>query len=231
MIYNRFMGFFGKKDDRNRDKCPHCGAIFDKPPKRKTKCKKCGEECFIRTTQAIFNSDILTQEDALAADFFKELQYLGATTNDYLKVNAELSQKWGTKAKSYDIVWGISNRLVGHPPNIENTYDKRSSILQHAKMISFAQALYQLRRGHDPCSYLKAVRDYEIQLGMISGLPLVYFEIETNPCCDECTKYQGTKCTVEEIKKNPILPIKNCINKIEQKDYAWCVCWYSPRYS
>ncbi|MBI3984425.1 MAG: hypothetical protein HY344_00570 [Candidatus Levybacteria bacterium] len=225
------MGLFEKKDDRNRNKCPYCGAIFEKLPKRKTKCEKCGEECFIRTTQTIFNSDILTQEDALAADFFKELQYLGATVNDYLKIEAELSKKWGTKPKSYDIVWGVSNRLVGHPPEIENDYDKRSSILHHAKMIAFAQALYQLRRGHDPYSYLKSVHNYEIQLGTIGGILPTYFEVETQDCCEECSKYQGKKYTADELKNNPILPIKDCTSRIEQKDYAWCMCWYGIRHS
>ncbi len=149
------MGLFGGKDDRNRDVCPYCGTIFKKPPKRKTKCEKCGEECFIRTTQTIFNSDILTQEDALAADFFKELQYLGATIDDYLKVEAELSQKWGTKPKSYDVVWGVSNRLVIQPPHSENDYDSKSNLLNHAKMVAFAQAMYQAKRGNDPLPYLK----------------------------------------------------------------------------
>lgn len=226
------MGLFGRKDERNRNKCPYCGAVFDKLPKRKTKCEKCGGDCFIRTTQVIFNSDTLTQEDALAADFFKELQYLGATIDDYLKVEAELSQKWETKPKSYDIVWRISNRLIMQPPpKLKNDCDLRTSLLQHAKMVTIAQALYQLRRGHNPYSYLKAARNYEIQLGMNRGLILAYFEVETNSCCDECAKYQGAKWTVEELEKNPILPIRNCINKIEQKDYAWCICRYSPRYS
>lgn len=195
------MGLFGRKDERNRNKCPYCGAVFDKPPKRKTRCEKCGGDCFIRTTQIIFNSNILTQEDALAADFFKELQYLGATIDDYLKVEAELSQKWGTKPKSYDIVWGLSNRLVGHPPDIENTYDKRSSILQHAKMVTIAQAIYQVKRGNDPYSYLKNARNYDIQIGVNREFPVSHFEIETQRCCKACSKHQGKKYTGRRARK------------------------------
>lgn len=226
------MGLFRNKDNRNRDACPYCDAIFKKPPKRKTRCEKCDNECFVRTKQAIFNSDLLTQEDTLAADFFRDLQYLGATINDYLENEAELSKKWGTKPKSYDIVWRVSNRLVMHPPGIKNDYDKRSHLLQHAKMIALAQALYQARRGNDPYSYLKSVRNYEIQIGMGRGYAPDYFEIETQNCCKKCIRYQGKKYTVEELEKHPMLPIKDCINKINQESkYSWCTCWYSPRYS
>ncbi len=149
------MGFFGNKEKRNRDVCPYCGTIFSKPPKRKTRCEKCGGECFIRTKQAIFNSDLLTEEDALAADFFKELQYLGTTAENYLKVKAELSKKGETKPKSYDVVWRVSNELIMQPPKAENDYDPRTNLLQHAKMVAFAQAMYQAKRGNNPLPYLK----------------------------------------------------------------------------
>ncbi|MDO8621521.1 MAG: hypothetical protein Q7R31_04565 [Candidatus Levybacteria bacterium] len=152
------MGFFGNKEKRNRSVCPYCDTIFPKPPKRKTRCEKCGGECFVRTKQTIFNSDLLTEEGALAVDFFKELQYLGATIKDYLKVEAELSKKWGTKPKSYDVVWRVSNRLIMQPGKVENDYDPRTSLLQHAKMVAFAQAMYQAKRGNDPLPYLKNAR-------------------------------------------------------------------------
>ncbi|MFA5933254.1 MAG: hypothetical protein WCV81_03235 [Microgenomates group bacterium] len=209
----------------NNNLCPYCGAIFEKLPKRKTKCPKCEGECFVRTTQTIFPSTLLTKEDALAADFFKELEYLGATTKDYTKIEAELSKRWDTKAKSYDVVWGISNWLITQLSGNEST------MLHNAKMITFGQALYQANRGKNPNSYLGTVHDYEIQIAKRSGLPLSHFVIEADSCCKECSKYQGKKYTAEELKKDPILPIKECTNKLNSTDkFAWCTCIYSPHY-
>lgn len=223
--YNSPMGFFEKKTARNRNLCPYCGFVFKNPPKRKTKCSKCDEECFVRTKQEIINSDLLTEADALAVDFFDEIQYLGATLDEYRRIEKDLEQKWGQKPNSYDIVWGLSNWLVVHPPKSET--NSPSSLLQHAKMVAFAQALYQLRRGKDPYGYLKAVHDYEIQIGTMDDKSRL-LEVQTNGCCEECSRYQGKQYTASQLKNNPILPIKECTSRIEQKKYAWCMCWYSP---
>ena len=101
---------------------------------------------------------------------------------------------------------------------------------EDAKMISFSQALYQLRRGNDPYSYLSSVRNYEIQLATRGDISPDYFEVQTNGCCKECTKKQGKRYTEKELTGNPILPNKDCTTRIEQKNYAWCTCWYSPHY-
>ncbi len=215
---------------RNHDACPNCGVIFSPAPKRKKVCPACKQEVFVRTKQQLFNSDLLLEEDALAADFYEQLMFLGATLDDYKKMGAVLAAKWGFKPKSYDVVWGVSNQLVTRPVG-SDVYDKVSAMLYNAKSVGFAQALYQANRGKDPSSYKRSVNNYDVQLAQHSGLPLKGFTIETQGCCNECSKYQGKVYTAEKLKSQPLLPLKDCTSKLKPTDkFSWCLCMYSPIY-
>lgn len=219
-----------KSSGRNTDACPFCGTVFSPAPKRKKVCPECKNEVFVRTTQEIFDSDLLSKEDTLAADFYSDLMYQGATLEDYKKMEAALQAKWGFKPKSYDIVWGVSNRLITKPI-ASDVYDKSTEILQRAKMIGLSQALFQAKRGKDPAGYKQTVNNYDIQMAQRSGLPLKSISIQAHGCCDECEKYNGKEYSPQQLKQTPILPIKTCTNKLNPTDkFAWCICWYSPEY-
>lgn len=217
------------KVPRNSNSCPNCGAVFDEVPKRKKQCGECGEVLYVRTTQQLFDSDLLTEEQVRASDFYKELMEYGATLEDYHNARKELATKWGFDPKPYDIVWSVSNKLIARGPNLSGAYDKKHELLFHAKMITFSQAKYQAYRGHDPAPYKKTVNEYDIQLAQRDGSRVKKFEILAQGCCNECDKLNKTVFSVDEIKNKNVLPQQVCTNKLEKDHkYSWCMCMYLP---
>lgn len=51
--------------DRNSDDiCPHCGGRFERPPQRKTRCKRCGEYVFVKYRPADRVRRLVTEAQA-----------------------------------------------------------------------------------------------------------------------------------------------------------------------
>lgn len=246
--YNKGMGLFDKffnsssSNDTNPEKtskpapnsnaCPSCGAVFAKPPKRKITCPECKTACYVRSKQSLFNSDLLTEEQMLASDFYSELMEYGATVDDYKKMEDVLAQKWGFKPNPYDVVWGVSNHFLNtRGLEVTNQEQAIQDMLHRAKMIAFSQAKYQAKRGKDPSGYLASVANYEKQIQTHYwkpvGVDVKEFQIETYNCCDACNKYKGKKYTAEYLKKHDVLPIKECTYKFDKSlKYGWCTCTY-----
>ena len=183
----------------------------------------------MRTKQKLFNSNLLTEEDAQSADFFKDLQELGATEKDYQRIEENLRKRWGSKPKSDDVVWGVSNYLIMNPPISADDYNPQISRLQHAKQVSFVQALYLVKKGKDPTACLRDSRNLDVKISQLQDIGITHLVIETNGCCKNCSKYQGEKYSLEQLETSPILPIKGCTHKLSpESKYSWCTCCYSP---
>lgn len=92
--------------------CPSCNAILRKKPARKTKCPFCGKSIFVRSTQKIFPSILLTEDDARAADWVGKLEMFGVDDSLFFLKRKELSEKFNSQAKSSDVIWGLFNDLL-----------------------------------------------------------------------------------------------------------------------
>lgn len=217
------------RNKRNTGACPNCGSVFTPAPKRKKQCAECGEAVYVRTKQNIFASDLLTEEQALAADFYDDLVYQGATLSDFKKMRDKLTEKWGFNPNPYDIVWGVSNELIIRGPDLSGAYDKRREIIQHAKMVTFSQALYQAKRGKDTTSYLNSVANYEIDLHKDGDFGVNEMEVFSKDCCEVCEEFNGKTFPITGLKEKKILPVKGCTRKLSQGDkFSWCTCMFMP---
>jgi len=219
-----------EKPPRNTRTCPYCGSLFPKEPRKKTRCKSCGEDVYVRTKQNIFNSDLLTKDDTLAADFLKGLLDMGATEDDYFRTASDLAAKWGKEPSSPDVVWAVSNRLIMKPPrSYFGGKPDRESLFQHAKMVTFLQARYQGERGNNPAKLLNVVNNYDLKiLDHAFRSPGLKIEICTNSCCEKCKSlYEGKIYTMAQLKEKSVLPVIECTNLItEDRPYSWCTCFY-----
>lgn len=194
---------------RNTSSCPYCGAVLNPAPKKKRACPECSQDIYVRTTQKLFESNLLTKEQALAADFFKDLEYQGATVNDFKDAREALATKWGIDPQPYDVVWRVSNSLVTRA--------------EYPGMVTFSQALYQLKRGNDPTPYLRA--KYKSDTGADNSK----YAILTNGCCTACSELENKPITAKEIAATQPLPNPQCSHKLAKGDkYSWCVCSYLP---
>lgn len=103
--------FMSEDKDANAS-CPYCKVTLAKRPARKTRCPSCNNDIYVRTSQKIFSSTLLTWDDAIAVDWLKKIELYGVTGEQFVIKRQELSMKFGTRAKSTDAIWGLFNDLL-----------------------------------------------------------------------------------------------------------------------
>lgn len=210
---------------RNSNACPLCGVLLNPIPKRKTKCSACHTDVYVRSKQTLFNSDLLTEEYAFTADFFKELEYIGATKEQYIKTAEELSVKWGFTPKPYDVVWNLSTKMIVSTPR---NYGMREG-LDTICLIYAAQANYLENRKIDPYTPRLLLNETELDKISIMGDFVKGVEAITNGCCKQCEAICPKTATIEHYKETKLLPYKQCTRKLKTSDdHSWCVCYYAP---
>jgi len=199
----------------DNDKCPYCKTLLEKIPKRKTKCPHCNNEIFVRTTQKIFNSSLLTKDDAIAADNFKKITDFGITEKDYQNKNNELAKNFNREPDSLDIIWGLYNDLIS-----------KTKDLQELKMIYYSMALFLDEEGKDFFEILQLSHKMELQhLKQQSFIKKV--EISGAGGCSECNKINGKIFNIDEAINTMPIPLKNCTHTINS-DKGFCRCMYLP---
>lgn len=203
--------------------CPYCSATLKKAPKRKTRCKKCGNYIFVDTTQEIFPRTSLTEKETGIVAWLNNLRLFGATTDDFNKKKRELEESFGAKPPPRDVIWAVF-QTVSEKAALKNDLSSLAGI--YSKQ---AQFLYEEGR-----EYLPILRQsHEITLKMMTLDPnedIFYgVQIETDSdACPACRKLHGIRLTIEEAVKKNLLPNVNCTHKPDpkRKDH-FCGCYYS----
>ncbi len=199
--------------------CPHCEKILGKRPKRKTKCKFCGKDIYIRSNQQIFKSGLLTREDSIVVDQLKQLEAYDVTAEDFKNKRAELSEKFGSRAKSTDVIWGIFNDLLL----------KNNQNLDTLRMIYYSMALFLNSEGKDYTELLRQSSRMRLLSFKKEGF-VKKVEISTGGegLCNVCSKLDGRVLPIDEAMVKMPLPFKECTNSIENGHQGFCMCDYMP---
>jgi hypothetical protein len=215
--------------------CPSCGVVLDKPIKRKRSCPECNELIYVRTTQDLFPSSALNEEQLNHADFYMSLKStLFITKEDLTNTESALKKKWGIpKINIYDILWSVSNNDKLHHRHIDTSMGKKYATIESLRrhqLIREAGAKYQAGRGHDPNPYLKNAHRNTILIAELDeytrGLT-----VEGYNCCDNCLKFKGKTFSVQFLNKTPVLPIKNCTRPFKDgSKFTYCTCRYQQYY-
>ncbi len=142
------------------DVCPNCGVVQSKPVGRKKNCSDCKKPIYVRTTQDLFPSSALTEEQVAHVDFYMGLKnYLMATKDDYMHHEKLLQKKWNTpKVNTYDVLWSMYNDTSLLQRSVDKSYTGNRATIQlfrNHQIATFEAAEYQAARGNDPTSYLK----------------------------------------------------------------------------
>lgn len=185
--------------DDVRPLCPYCKAIFPKRPKRKTKCKSCGNDVIVRTNQKIYDSSLLTSDQALECDWAKKLEIDGEAL---FRTRDMLRKRFGTEPSSHDVVW---------------------SLLQHGQsaqdFLLKARFLYDEGRDHRPQMQMWA--RLELQEYMKSNVVDRVKILCAPDACESCSKLNGRILSIREAIETLPVPCLDC-------DAGWCRCAYSP---
>jgi len=100
--------------------CPYCGFKLAKSPSKKTKCKNCHNDIYVRTNLITKEKMLLTEEQIKELDKEREemaakVHALEITLSDYYtwmefkKVKKQLSEE-NKNFKDFDTIWGILNK-------------------------------------------------------------------------------------------------------------------------
>ncbi len=199
--------------------CPYCNETLEKMPSRKIKCRSCGKEMYVRSTQKVFESSLLTREDAMAADQLKQLETYGVTSTDFLDKRTELSQKFGGKAKSADAIWAIFNDLIA----------KNSQDLDALRMIYYSTALFLNSEGKDYSELLRQSAKMRLLSYKKEGfVEKVGISTGGEGLCSACSKLDGKKLSIDEALEKMPLPFNGCTNSIENGKQGFCMCDWMP---
>ena len=191
--------------------CPYCKSLLDKAPKRKKKCQHCNKNIYVRTKQDLFDSNLLTKEDAIAVDWIKSLE---VTKNEFLNKKAELEKKFNGNVKSTDVVWGLFNE------HITKTTDYHS-----LGMIYFNMALFLYEGGGE---FFKELQESAKMDLMRYGQHTQKVKIlATSESCKACKKQDQKVITIEDALKEMPIPCKDCTYELSGSgNLGWCRCTY-----
>lgn len=203
-------------------KCPYCNHMFDTLPKRKTRCPKCKNDVYVRTKQTLFDTSILTKDDALVADLFKELfESRNINKNLFLNKRKELSKSLNRDVDSVQTIMAICNDLILELIEEENYHE--------IKMIYYSMALFQNRRGMPTYDLRREGVKYEL-LHMQKNEYVKYVKItESNieKTCENCKRLNGKVFSLEEALQTMPIPCKECTFHLFDKNHGFCACYYS----
>lgn len=192
--------------------CPHCGKGLDKKPMRKTKCPFCRNDIYVRTKQKIFPSALLRKEDAIAADWLKNL---GIKDRDFFKEREMLSKKCGEIAKSTDVIWSLFNRRLLPKASLEDS-----------SSLYYSMALFLNQLGKDFFSLLQQSRKMELMRYKRYRWCKKVKIASNEEGCETCRRLKGRTLTIKEALKKMPIPCKECTNTLYDKSKGFCWCYY-----
>ena len=207
------MGLFGKAKKDTQDTsnaiCPHCNAILDPIPKRKTKCRACEKEIYVKTDP--FNKQkpyYLKHEDALSLDMVRDLQ-IGE------KLFSDAKSKALNNQSLSDIVWGLVN--------LEKQKAARKNDWQTISSITRRQARHLYEAGREYFHVQQSAVKEELQGALAQGVTTVeVISSRDDRTCEKCKSQDGMVFTIKEAIEKMPLPVK-CDNG------EMCRCVYTYR--
>lgn len=193
-----------------KSSCPNCFKELDKTPKRKTKCKKCGEYIFVR------DSCLYTDNQIQRLNHINYFAEFGISEKEFDKIHIDLEKKAGTKRSYDDTAWYLFNRITNDPKN-----------KSRLKMLYFDMALQLSREGKNHSHVMK--QHHLCELNSFKEIGIEKVQISAGGCCDFCDATEKLVDLEQEIK-NVSLPHSECANHKFNDKYGWCLCFYTAEF-
>ena len=206
-----------KADSTNNPICPYCNKSLDRIIKRKTKCQFCNKDIYVRTTQNIFPSKLLTHENSEVVDILKSIAFLGVTEAQFIKCRRELSEKTGKDTSDMDVIGYLFDNLIS-----------KTKDTQKLKMIYYNMALALNRQGKDCFVALQnsqrmELMEYKKNSNIIKS---VRIDSSSEKSCHACHELDNKVYTIEEALEKMPIPHKECSNILFGDKKGFCMCIY-----
>lgn len=212
---------------RNTNACPNCGFVFEPAPARGRKCPECHKPFVVRRNQSLFNSDLLTEEQATDSFCFIQLESAGATIDDAIDTINKLKKQWNkTKINPRDVLYSL---VMTIPQKYQSDPLK---MIETAADCYHTWAKREYNAGKDPRPYLETSNDQRLELVKLQRATWFnevaeYAYIYSNHCCDTCRSRNGKRVKITDAKTKKPLPFKDCTNRPDKtKKYSFCEAVY-----
>lgn len=202
--------------------CPYCNHKFDNSPKSKTKCPKCKNYMYVRTKQTLFDTPILTKDDALVSDLFKEVfESRNMNRNLFLNKRKELSKSLGRDVDSVQTIMAMCDDLIVSLIEEEKYHE--------IKMIYYSMAIFQNRRSEPTYDLRREGVKYELLFYKNDGITKNVRIAKSNfeKTCENCKRLAGKVFSLEEALQTMPIPSKECTFHLFDKNHGFCRCYYT----
>ncbi len=166
----------------NDNKCPHCKAILDPIPQRKTKCSSCGKEIYVRTSPFNQQKLLLKRDDACSLDALKNIDI---TKSEYKALLSKINEPMGLK------------------DNVLNLLEKKGRLWEKAR-------LFYVLEDEEYFTYLQNFQRIQLlELKKQSIIKKVRILTARNDrTCKKCRALEGMAFTTDEAIAKMPLPVK-----------------------
>lgn len=132
--------------------CPYCTAPLNERPDTTTACRDCGQVMYIRRDQVLFNTLLLTLDQAEHCRTINKsigsLRSYGITQRHYLKVVQEFKKETGRQPTEYDAKWKLfhmASKMTNDPKKLASLfYEEAHFVYQHNR-----DPFFLLRRAQE----------------------------------------------------------------------------------
>jgi predicted RNA-binding Zn-ribbon protein involved in translation (DUF1610 family) len=205
------------KDTISEPICPHCAIVLKSEPRRKSKCPACGKYIYVRSKQNLFSSHLLTREDAICVDTFKNLAGFGTDESDFFTTKSELSKRFGKAASSTDTIWQLYNNIIAKAKHIGQVHT-----------VYYQMALFRNRLGKPYFNLLQEAIKAELKNMNIRIIELVKIKNAGNSC-PACQQLDGKILSIDQALKTMPIPCESCTYELEGGPPGFCRCYYEPQ--
>jgi hypothetical protein len=203
------------------DYCPNCENKLESIPKRKAKCPNWDEQIYVKTKKNIFDKNLLTQEEKLAAEEMYKLKgQFGVEFSNYRIKEKELTQKFGKVAPPGDIIWGLySDLILEHVSNYWSLH-----------LIYYDQAQFLFKEGRNSFPIMKLSLEMNLLALKSEGIENVKVHTDRIDYPELCRKLNGMTLPINEALSTMPIPIKECSQLFYDENRNFCRCPYMPVY-
>lgn len=209
-------------------KCPYCSNFLSHTPKRKTKCKVCGNYFYVKTRLPDNVQVIVTEEEKANiekewAEYRIENSFFsgGIISEEEFQEAKKLYLSKGENISNNDIVWGLFNKRL--------TSLMEQNGWEAMEQVYCAMAQFLQREGKDCFHLLQEASKCRLRGYKEQGIKEV--EILTageGNACKECQRLNGNKFTIETALTTMPIPVKECSTEVFVDGKGFCRCLYLP---
>lgn len=193
-------------------KCPYCNNILNSIPKRKTKCKTCGNYFYIRTRLDDKAKVIVTEKECSEIDLINSVLLSGVISEEEF-IKAKKSEQIKSNK---DIIWRLFNEKI--------LYLSKKNDLGGLADIYYHMAEFTHKEGRD--SFYLLQQSAKCRLVNYKNLGVKTVEILTTNPCEYCKKMEGKKLGIQEALETMPIPAKECQMDLFNTGKTFCRCTY-----